>query len=123
MQNGPFDESKLKTSNGREQGAVENARDEKTQHENGETGGGIQVHVRNPVHVQTGFQSSDTSSNKEVVEVYDTISARPDTFHIITEAPLVRQEIAKEGVVACKSSTFPFLLVRSTLSPKCRTVS
>ena len=101
MQNGPFDESKLKTSNGEEQAGAEpfeNARDEKTQLENGKTGGGVQVHVSDPVAVQTGFQSYDTSSNKEVVEVYDTISARPDTFHIITEAPLVRQEMAKEGV-------------------------
>ena len=80
MQNGPFDESKLKTANGdgQDSRAVENARD--------------------PVAVQTGFKSYDTSSNKEIVEVYDTISARPDTFHIITEAPLVRQEMAKEGV-------------------------
>ena len=100
MQNGPFDESKLKTGNVGEQEsrAVENARDEKTQLESGETGGGVQVHVSDRVAVQTGFQSYDSSSNKEVVEVYDTISARPDTFHIITEAPLVRHETAKEGV-------------------------
>ena len=32
-------------------------------------------------------------------------------------------ENAKEDVVACKSSTFPFLHARSNLSPWCRTVS
>ena len=100
MQNGPFDESKLKIANGGDQDsrAVENARDEKAQLESGETGGGVHVHVSDPVAVQTGFQSYDGNPNKEIVEVYDTISARPDTFHIITEAPLVRQEMAKEGV-------------------------
>ena len=47
LQNGPFDESKLKTAYGGEQdsGAVENVRDEKTKFETGETGGRVHVHV------------------------------------------------------------------------------
>ena len=49
-------------------------------------GAGIQA---NPSVIQSSVQMYDTISDegKSAEEVYDTISARPESFHIITEAP------------------------------------
>ena len=49
-------------------------------------GEGVQT---NPSVIQSGVQTYDATSDegKRAEEVYDTISARPESFHIITEAP------------------------------------
>ena len=54
----------------------------------GSVHGGVGIQA-NPSVIQSSVQMYDTISDegKSAEEVYDTISARPESFHIITEAP------------------------------------
>ena len=58
-------------------------------------GEGIRVSYIDSSVIESGVQGYDRASDteKSIQEVYDTISARPETFHIITEAPIVRQTV------------------------------
>ena len=93
MQNGVSDDqTKEEVREELESGPFEIEGEVKTQAGSVHGGGDIQA---NPSVIQSGVQMYDTISDggKSVQqEVYDTISARPESFHIITEAPVVQAE-------------------------------
>ena len=80
----------------------------------GSVHGGVGIQA-NPSVIQSGVPMYDTISDegKSAQEVYDTISARPESFHIITEAPPAVKTETKEAV---EESFAPILLLAKEAS-------